>query len=99
LILILGIISIVTAVVGICIFPIVFGPVCIGLGLTAWILGQGDRRKMRDRVMDPSGMGLTTAGWICGMIGTGLGGLLLVCGIVGLLFLLGGGPAGMFRRF
>jgi hypothetical protein len=70
LILTLGIISLVT---------LTFCPL-IGLipGLIAWVLGQGDLRKIRARTMDPEGQGLTQGGWVCGIIGTALSALLVV---------------------
>jgi len=39
-------------------------------GLLAWIFGHQDLGKMREGVMDPDGKGMTTAGYICGMIAT-----------------------------
>ena len=41
-------------------------------GLIAWLCGRADLRKMRADTMDPDGEGSTQAGWICGIIGTGL---------------------------
>ena len=55
----LGIISIVLA-----------GPIGLGLGIAAWIMGQRDLTKIRQRIMDPQVQGTTQAGWICGIIGT-----------------------------
>jgi LSD1 subclass zinc finger protein len=52
-------------IVGI-VVPLLGGPCAI----MAWVMGQRDRVKIRDRVIDPSGEGLTLAGWICGIIGT-----------------------------
>jgi len=66
LILVLGILS------------IVIQPLGLMLGLPAWIMGQRDLKKMRARIMDPEGMGVTQAGWICGIIGTILGTLALL---------------------
>lgn len=79
IVLTLGILSIVLPVAG---------PVC---GIIAWVMGNGDLRKMRQGVMDREGMGLTQAGWICGIIGTVLGGVqaLFCCGyflLVGAVF-------------
>jgi hypothetical protein len=34
----------------------------------AWVMGSSDLREMRSGRMDPSGMGLTQAGQILGMI-------------------------------
>jgi hypothetical protein len=58
----------------------------IGLipGLIAWVMGQSDLRKIKARAMDPEGQGLTQGGWVCGIIGTALNGLLLV-GCLGFL--------------
>jgi hypothetical protein len=55
----MGIVSIVLA-----------GPIGLGLGIAAWIMGQRDLAKIRQRIMDPAGQGTTQAGWICGIIGT-----------------------------
>jgi predicted Zn finger-like uncharacterized protein len=67
----LGILSL----VGLCI-----SPVGLVLGLVAWVMGQKDLRKMRRGDMDPRGEGSTQAGWICGIIGTVLNGLMtLLC--------------------
>jgi hypothetical protein len=46
---------------------VVCGPV---LGPIAWVMGQGDLGEMRAGRMDREGEGLTSAGRICGMIGT-----------------------------
>ncbi len=51
------------------------------LGITAWVLGSGDLRKIKNHEMDEEGQGMTLAGWICGIIGTVLHSLvLLTCG-------------------
>jgi predicted Zn finger-like uncharacterized protein len=44
-------------------------------GLVAWIMGHRDLNKMREGVMDPEGMGMTQAGYICGIVGTIISGL------------------------
>jgi predicted Zn finger-like uncharacterized protein len=50
------------------------------LGLPAWIMGKRDLGKMDRGEMDPAGRGNTQAGYICGIIGTIIGGLeLLLC--------------------
>lgn len=46
------------------------GLVALPLGITAWVLGSIDLKRMRAGQMDPQGLGLTQAGWICGIIGT-----------------------------
>jgi hypothetical protein len=49
---------------------IICGPIGVALGITAWVLGSGDLRKMRDKQMDPAGYGITHGGWVCGILGT-----------------------------
>lgn len=44
--------------------------VCVICGIIAWVMGNTDLREMQEGRMDPSGMGLTRAGRICGMIAT-----------------------------
>jgi hypothetical protein len=58
----------------------------LGLGIPAWIMGQKDLAKMRNGDMDDRGRGTTQTGWICGLIGTILHGLGVVCGGVMLVF-------------
>lgn len=69
LVLVLGILSIV---------------VCAFLGPFAWIMGQGDMKKIAVGSMDPSGKGLTQAGMICGIIGT----VLLALGLLYVIFVM-----------
>ena len=57
--------------------------VCVICGIIAWVMGNSDLREMETGVMDSSGMGLTKAGKICGMISVilnliGIGIMLLV---------------------
>jgi hypothetical protein len=57
-------------------------PLGVILGLAAWIMGRTDLRKMKSGQMDDTGRGTTQAGWICGMLGTLLNGLItLGCGL------------------
>jgi hypothetical protein len=53
---------------------------CPVLAVAAWVMGVSDLREMRYGRMDPSGMGLTQAGQILGMVCTllWLGGLLVL---------------------
>ncbi len=44
--------------------------VCFILGIIAWVMGNNDLRQMKAGRMDPSGLGSTRAGRICGMIST-----------------------------
>jgi len=52
---------------------------CFICGIIAWVMGNNDLREIQAGRMDPSGLGLTKAGRICGMIGTILG--IVVVGI------------------
>jgi len=79
LVLVLGIISLVFVLFSMCYgLGILVG---LPLGVTAWILGTGDLRKIKNQQMDEEGLGMTQAGWICGIIGTILHSLVLLsCG-------------------
>jgi len=68
LILVLGILSLV--------FMALCQPIGLVLGIIAWVMGQRDLRKIAAHTLDPEGQGLTQAGWICGIIGTILNGLM-----------------------
>jgi hypothetical protein len=46
------------------------GPIGLGLGIAAWVMGHGDLRKMRFGEMDPEGLTSTQGGWVCGILGT-----------------------------
>jgi hypothetical protein len=54
-------------------------PVGVGLGLTAWLMGRTDLNKIRAGLMDRDGEGPTQSGLICGIIGTCLNGLMSLC--------------------
>jgi predicted Zn finger-like uncharacterized protein len=100
LILVLGIISIISSPIPLCcgLFGIPFSVISVALGLTAWIMGQGDLAKMNRHAMDPEGRGLTQGGWICGIIGTVLGGLGLLCLVLALVIWGTVGLAGGFAK-
>lgn len=49
------------------ILGLVVCPIC---GIIAWIMGNGDMKKIEAGQMDPGGLGQTKAGKICGMIAT-----------------------------
>lgn len=68
LVLTFGIISVVA--LAIC------GPLGLPFGIMAWWMGSGDLAKMRAGTMDPEGEGSTQAGWVCGIIGTIIDGLM-----------------------
>jgi hypothetical protein len=74
LVLTLGVLSLVS--ISISCFPL-----GVVLGVIAWVLGQGDLRKINAGMMDPEGQSSTYAGWMCGIIGAALNGLItLACG-------------------
>jgi hypothetical protein len=64
--------------------------VCAPLGIAAWIMGNGDLKEIDGGAMDPSGRSLTSAGRICGMIGT----ILMAVSIVAVIALFGLGLMG-----
>jgi hypothetical protein len=66
-----GTMILIFGILGIVLCPIIFG-------IMAWVMGNGDLKKMAAGQMDPSGEGLTKAGKICGMIGV----ILMIVGIV-----------------
>jgi hypothetical protein len=77
LVLALGIASLVLA------STVLLGVVGLPLGIVAWVLGQGDLRKMSRNEMDPDGRSLTQGGLICGIIGVFLNLLVLLsCGFL-----------------
>ncbi len=69
------------------VFGILSLVICAPLGIVAWIMGTSDLNQMDAGTMDPSGRSVTSAGRICGIIGTIL---LVVYGIAFIaLFALG----------
>jgi hypothetical protein len=77
--------------------------VCTPLSIFAWVMGNTDLRKIREGTMDPEGEGLTQAGRICGMVGTGL--MVMQCIFIAFYMVMlaalvgggGGGGRGPFR--
>jgi hypothetical protein len=56
-------------------------PIGIIFGVLAWVLGRADLQKISQGEMDPEGESNTRSGWICGIIATCLGLLVLLgCG-------------------
>jgi hypothetical protein len=55
---------------------------CFPLGIAAWIMGKRDLKEMDAGTMDPGGRGHTSAGRICGMIGTLLAGIILIALVI-----------------
>ena len=67
---------------------------CGPIGIIAWIMGKSDLDAMRRGVMDPSGQGMTNAGYILGIIATVLTVLTIIpflfCCVFGVLGSVGG---------
>jgi hypothetical protein len=84
LILSLGIASIVAPPLGICcsFLGVIFTGLGLGLGISAWVMGSRDLKKINSKIMDPEGLSTTQAGWICGIIGTILSALGTVAAIL-----------------
>lgn len=61
--------------------------VSLPMGIAAWVMGGRDLRKMRMNQMDPSGEGMTQAGWICGIIGTVISSLFGLCCVAYIFFI------------
>jgi hypothetical protein len=49
-----------------------------GFGIPAWVMGHGDLKKMKSGMMDTSGEAITRAGWILGIVGTGLAAVIIL---------------------
>jgi len=79
LVLILGIISTVLSVIGVCCCP--FGLGALGCGIPAIILGSTDMKGMSQGIIDPSGKGQSQTGMILGIVGVAISALRLVAGI------------------
>jgi predicted Zn finger-like uncharacterized protein len=72
-----GAVILVLGIIGLaCMMTFWCAPFSLILGLTSWLMGQRDLRKMRSGLMDDNGRSLTQAGWICGILSTILGGLM-----------------------
>lgn len=78
------------------IYPgIMIAPLGLCLGLAAWVMGQGDLNKIKNNLMDPRGKDMTQWGWVLGIIGTIMNGLLTLCclGMIGLMVAADSRPA------
>lgn len=77
-------------ILGLGVLSLVLCGLSILLGPMAWFMGSSDLQEIRAGRLDPRAEGLTRAGQICGMIGTVLGLLQLICGCGWLLVMLTG---------
>src|SRR5262249_12035578 len=99
LVMILGIGSLLSAFVSFIAYLLIFFagiPVTVnGLvnGILAWGVGGKDLKRINAGRMDPDGKGTTQGGWICGIIGTILNGLALVCTCIGVILVVAFGVA------
>jgi hypothetical protein len=98
----LGILSLVLGPLGLllgwCCLPIgLLTIVGFPLGIMAWSMGSRDLREMRKGRMDAAGLSGTNSGYVCGIIGTIVGGLglLLLLLVIGAALLGLALPAGM----
>src|SRR5262245_44732712 len=72
--------------VGVGPFAVPLNLVGLVLGILAWIWGGADLNQMKSGEMDKRGQSNTQAGYICGIVGTILHGLGMVCGCVAIIF-------------
>jgi hypothetical protein len=90
-ILALGIISVVFVLIScigaVVVYIVPIGIVGLGTGIAAWLMGRKDLEDIRNGERDPSGEGMTNAGFICGIIGALVNGLIVLiqCGIIALV--------------
>lgn len=65
-----------------------FAPVGIVLGIIAWVMGRTDLPKIQGGLMDPAGLEMTRAGYLCGKIGAILSAIMtvLLCGMYAAIF-------------
>src|SRR4030095_3656072 len=69
--------------------------ICGPLGIVAWVMGSTDLKEIDAGRMDPTGRGLTQAGWIVGIVATVL---FLISVVVLLVVLATGGLASVLHR-
>lgn len=72
------------------ILGLVVCPIC---GIIAWIMGNGDMKKIEAGLMDPEGLSQTKAGKICGIIATILAIVVTVIYAIVIIFALVAGAA------
>jgi len=86
-----GTVVLVMGILSLVVMPIILGPI-------AWVMANNDLKEMRAGRMDPEGESNTNAGRICGIIGTIMGSLGLICcfGYVFIVMIVG--ASGAFGR-
>ena len=60
----------------------VLAPAGLVFGILAWMWGGADLVRIKGGYMDPSGQGMTQAGYICGIIGTILNAITVIVGCI-----------------
>lgn len=101
MLLVFGIISIASAVLtGVCsVIPYAnfcaIGIPFLGLtfGILAWVMGSSDLKKIKAGTISSTAKGQTQGGFICGIVGTALNSLILLCGCIGLILFFALGAA------
>lgn len=91
-----GIVSIAGAVLTLACSIIPYAQFCslaipfIGLtfGILAWVMGGGDLKKIKAGSISQQAKGTTQGGYICGIVGTILNGLILFCGCIGVILVI-----------
>ena len=71
---------------------------CFICGIIAWVMANKDFKEMAAGRMDPSGMGLTKAGKICGIVGIALQTMWFVLQLLGVGFVTIWGTSGSLPR-
>lgn len=70
------------------IIGLVFALAALPTGIIAWVMGHKDRRAIRQGLMSGEGSGFVLSGYICGIVGTSLAGLILMlCALASLSML------------
>jgi hypothetical protein len=83
MVLALGIVSVSLSPLSFCgIFGFVFGIAGLAVGIPGLVLASSDLRAIRSGRMDPDGLGMTNAGWICAIIGTCLSGMAMLIALL-----------------
>lgn len=63
------------------------------LGIMAWLMGSSDLKKIKAGTISTTAKGQTQGGFICGIVGTILNSLILLCGCIGVILFFAVGAA------